>query len=65
MASTLSHQGKMQYALYGYGYVTVVVNMDKAFQFKFANERRFDNTLSVDYLTKIITHNADILYDPL
>jgi hypothetical protein len=29
------------------------------------SERRFDNTLSVDYLTKIITHNADILYDPL
>jgi hypothetical protein len=30
------------------------------------NERRFDNTLSVDYLTKIIiTHNADIFYDPL
>jgi hypothetical protein len=29
------------------------------------NERRFDNTLSADYLTKIITHNADILYDPL
>ncbi|HKG30791.1 MAG TPA: hypothetical protein VKA91_05930 [Nitrososphaeraceae archaeon] len=62
----------MQYVLYGFGYVTGAAEYGQDILImglnisSLQNERRFDNTLSVDYLTKIIiTHNADIFYDPL